>query len=411
MPTQVTFHSFSLNFALFRDINRSWKVHFLTFAWRNARRTPARSLGTVLSVALTLVAFLVLRSVSTAWTRQVDETPNNRVVSRHKIGWNQTLPVHYVEEVRQIPGVQHAMGGRWAGLRHPDERVERFETMAVHAATFIAMHYEIVAPEADKRAFLEDRRGALVSKELATKNGWHLGDIVHLKGTYLPGDWEFTVRCIYESSRHGFAQRSLWFHYEYMNEQTTGKERNRVGVISAEIVDPSQGAELARAVDARFEEQDDQTFTQEDQALNASFIGMYGALLHAIDTVSLLVLGIVILIVGNTIVMSVRERIPEYGTLRAMGFSPRLLTQLIVGEATVLATLGGLVGVALSFVLIKTYLGLYLEEAMGVSQVAVTWPLAFSCLSASAVLGAFAAIFPAYRVNKLEVTTALRDVG
>lgn len=386
-------------------------MHFLTFAWRNARRAPARSLGTVLSVALTLVAFLVLRSVSSAWTRQVDETPNNRVVSRHKIGWNQTLPVHYVEEVRQIPGVRHAMGGRWAGLRHPDERVERFETMAVHAATFITMHYEIVAPEADKRAFVEDRRGALVSKELATKNGWHLGDVVHLKGTYLPGDWEFTVRCIYESSRQGFAQRSLWFHYEYMNEKTTGKERDRVGVISAEIVDPSRGAELARAVDAHFEEQDDQSFTQEDQALNASFVGMYGALLHAIDTVSLLVLGIVVLIVGNTIIMSVRERIPEYGTLRAMGFSPRLLTQLIVGEAMVLGTLGGLVGIAFSHLLLRTYLGLYLEEAMGVPQVILTGPLAFGCLTASAALGGLAAIFPAYRVNKLEVTAALRDVG
>lgn len=398
-------------FEFIRDNNGVRQVHFLTFAWRNARRAPARSLGTVLSVALTLVAFLVLRSVSTAWTRQVDETPNNRVVSRHKIGWNQTLPVHYVNEVAQIPGVRHAMGARWAGLRHPDERVERFETLAVHAATFITMHYEIVAPELDKRAFLEDRRGALVSRELATKNGWHLGDVVHLKGTYLPGDWEFTVRCIYESSRHGFAQRSLWFHYEHLNENLSEKERNRVGVISAEIVDPNRGAELARAVDARFDEQDDQTFTQEDQALNASFIGMYGALLHAIDTVSLLVLAIVVLIVGNTIIMSVRERIPEYGTLRAMGFSPRLLTQLIVGEATVLASLGAVAGVGLAFSLLQTYLGLYLEEAMGVAGVELTWSLVLGCLVASGLLGAVAAVFPAYRVNKLEVTTALRDVG
>lgn len=386
-------------------------MSLFTLTWRNARRNPVRSLMTVLSVAVTLVAFLLLRSVSSAWTRQVDETPNNRVVSRHRIGWSQTLPVHYVEEVRHIAGIRHAMGARWAGLRPPDTRVERFETTAVHAATFMAMHSEIVAPEVEKRSFVEDRRGALVSRELAKKNGWKLGDIIHLNGGHLPGQWEFTVRCIYESTRHGFAQRSLWFHYEYLNERIPEKERNRISVISAEVEDPSRGAELAKAVDAHFDEQDDQTFTQEDRALNASFIGMYGALLDAIDTVSLLVLAIVVLIVGNTIVMAVRERIPEYGTLRAMGFSPRLLTRLIVGEAAVLGALGGVVGVGLATLSIRTYLGRYLEEAMNLNHVEVTWQLALTCLAAASALGALAAALPAYRMNKLEVTSALRDIG
>ncbi len=119
------------------------------------------------------------------------------------------------------------------------------------------------------------------------------------------------------------------------------ENRHKIGLISAEIVDPAQGAELAKSIDAHFDEQDDQTFTQEDQALNASFVGMFGALLHAIDIVSVLVLGIVILVVGNTVAMAVRERVQEYGTLRAVGFSPNRLAFLICGEAVVLGGLGG----------------------------------------------------------------------
>lgn len=386
-------------------------MSLFTLTWRNTRRTPLRSLLTVLSVAITLVAFLLLRSVSAAWTRQVDETPNNRVVARHRTGWSQTLPVHYVADVEQLPGIEHAMGARWAGLRHADARVERFETTAVHAATFIAMHDEIVAPDDQKRSFVDDRRGALVSKELAAKNGWGLGDVVHLQGTRLPGEWEFTIRCIYESTRHGFAQRSLWFHFEYFNERVAEKERNRVSVISAEITDPSRGAELAKAVDVHFDEQADQTFTQEDRALNASFVGMYGALLDAIDSLSLLVLGIVVLIVGNTIAMAVRERIPEYASLRAMGFGPALLTRLIVGEAALLGMLGGVVGVGLAATSIRTYLGRYLQETMNLNQVEVTWPLALICLTAAASLGGLAAALPAYRMARQEISSALRDVG
>src|SRR6187431_484326 len=107
-------------------------MNFVTLAWRNAGRSKVRTAMTVLSVAVTLVAFLILRSVNSAWTRQVDETPNNRVVARHKVGWEQRLPLHYVEEVRQMPGIRHAMGALWLELRDPNLKEEWLETTAVH---------------------------------------------------------------------------------------------------------------------------------------------------------------------------------------------------------------------------------------------------------------------------------------
>lgn len=382
-----------------------------TLAWRNAGRSKLRTIMTVSSVAVTLVAFLVLRSVNAAWTRQVDETPNNRVVARHKVGWDQQLPVHYVEEVRQMPGIRHVMGAHWLALYDPRMKEEWLESTAVHAKVFIAMHYELEAPAEQKEAFLADRRGAFISKQLSQKHGWSLGSTIHLKGPEPVSEWEFTVRGIYESSRHGFAQRALWFHYEYLNERMPLEDRNRIGLIAAEIVDPAQGAELARHIDAYFDEQDDQTFTQEDQALNASFVGMFGALLHAIDIVSVLVLGIVVLVVGNTVAMAARERVQEHGALRAMGFSPNRLAFLICGEAIVLGGLGGVAGVALAVPVINTFVGRYLEETMELAQVQVPWSWALFCVAAACVLGAVAALLPAYRTRKLQVSQAMRDIG
>lgn len=378
---------------------------------RNSKRSPLRSVLTMFALALTLLAFMTLRTVSESWTRQVAETPNNRVVSRHRIGWEQNLPRHYTEEVRQVAGVKQVMGGRFAGLKHPSRVGAWFDTMAVDAAVFTAMHVELSAPDEHKAAFVADRRGALVSEELAAELGWKLGDSVHLSGTFLPGDWDFTVRAIYHSNRSGFAQRSIWFHYEYFNERLPVDKRDRIGVISAEIFDPSQGAEIARAIDAHFDSRDDQTFTQEDQALNASLVGMFGALLRAIDVVSLMLLGIVVLLLGNTIAMGVRERVHEYGVLRALGFSPRQLALMILGEAVLLGAGGAALGLALAYPTLSAGLGRYLKETMqlpGLELQATTAGLSVALAVALATLGALG---PALRVMRLEVVACLRDVG
>src|SRR5690606_12514486 len=144
-----------------------------------------------------------------------------------------------------------------------------------------------------------------------------------VEGTFLPASVDVEVVCIFESTRHGFAQRDVWIQLPYFNERLDPAERDKINIVSAEIFDASQGVQIARSIDIRFDERDHQTFTQEDQALNASFVRMFGAILEAIDIVSLLILAIVMLLVGNTVAMSVRERTHEFGVLRAIGFMPR----------------------------------------------------------------------------------------
>lgn len=366
---------------------------------------------TAAAVAVTLVAFLLLRTLCANWTDRIEQTPNNRVVTRHKIGWGQGMPLNYVQDIRAMPGIKHAMGGRWASLKHPVSDGTWFEATAIQAAPFVAMHYEIDAPAAQKRAFLQDRRAALVSLELAEQYRWKVGDVIHLKGTEFPGDWEFHVAGVYRSTRHGFAKRAIWVHYEYYNERLPLSEQDLLNIVSAEIYQPNEGANIAKAIDVHFDQLDHQTYSQEDRATNASIVGRFGAVLSAMDFVSLLVLSVILLLVGNAMAMNVRERTQEYGVLRAIGFGRGHVIGFVLLEAALLGLAGGAVGVALAYPIVERGVSRYLESNMGF------WPLripVFSTLAApliSAVLGLVAAAIPAYQASKLQVVEALRHVG
>lgn len=380
-------------------------------AFANARRSPLRAALTILAVAISLVAFVLLRSVSANFTEKVRQTPNNRVVTRHKIGWERAMPVRYAAEIAKLPGVKQAMGGRWAGLKHPTNTKVYFDTTAVQAKAFVDMHYELVAPPEQKRAFVENRRGLLVSDELAAIYGWKVGDTVPLEGTFFPGHWQFQVSGIYHSTRHGFAQRSMWIHWEYFNELLPVEEHDLINIVSAQIFEPRDGAQIAKSIDIHFDDQDNQTFTQEDQALNAAFVGNFGAILRALDVVSLMILGIVLLIVGNTMAMSVRERTREYGVLRAIGFLPKNVAVFVLSEAALLGLGGGLLGVALAYPLVEHPISRYFEDSLHFAPLEVPSAAALLAIGVGTVLGALAAAIPAYEASRLEVVSALRRVG
>lgn len=156
-----------------------------------------------------------------------------------------------------------------------------------------------------------------------------------------------------------------------------------------------------------------QTVTQDERAFNTSFLGGFSAILDGMNLISGVILVIMMLVLGNTIAMGVRERTQEYGVLRAIGFLPRHLVAFILGEAVVTSLLGGALGVALSYPLIERGIGRAIEEGMGswfpYFRVPVTAMVA--ALGLSVVLGALAATLPAWGASKLKVTEALRRVA
>ncbi|MEO8180785.1 MAG: ABC transporter permease [Deltaproteobacteria bacterium] len=378
---------------------------------RNASRTPVRGAMTVVAVAITLVAYVLLRTLSAAWTDRIEQTPNDRVVTRHRIGWAGSLPAHYTDVVRSMPGVKRATSATWVGLALPTDVGVVFESVAVDAREFVDMHYELSAPDEQKQAFVDNRRGAIVSAEFAGERGWKVGDQLHLKGRNIPGGYDFTLEAIVKSTRVGFGQHVVWFHWEYFNETQPQGKRDRIEQMVAQVVNPTDGARLAKTIDIHFDTEIDQTFSQDDKALNTAIVGRFGAILGAMNLVSLLVLGVVVLILGNTVAMSTRERTREYGVLRAMGFMPWHLAAFVLGEAATLGLVSGGLGLTLAYPLVQGTLSRYLAQQMGVAPLRVKADDAGAALLLGLVLGLVAAGIPAFKAARQELTESLSRVA
>lgn len=391
-------------------------MNVVTLSARNLTRNRFRTTLTILGVVVAILAFLALRTVVYAWTVATEVAPKDRLVTRNKVTFIMPLPKRYFERVRQTPGVKTATYANWFGGRDPLHEQEMFSTLAVDTETVLGVYTEMKVPPDQVEAWKQDRTGAIVGDVLAQKLGWKIGDRINLQsGIYFtpPDDpWTFTIRGIYEATARSVDRSTLLFHWNYLNDRLPEGKRNDVGWIISRVNDPSKSAEISQAIDREFDSSDIQTASQDERSFNASFLASISAVLKAIDIVSIVILCIMMLVLGNTIAMGVRERTNEYGVLRALGFSRAKLAGFVVGESMVAGLLGGIGGVLLAYPFVERGMGRWLEENMGMffpffriefSTVALALVLAL-------VLSAVAALVPAWRVTQLNVIDALRRV-
>jgi putative ABC transport system permease protein len=339
------------------------------------------------------------------------DAPNDRVIVLPKQGWTVALPARYADEVRAMDGVKQATSVRNAGFKVPGSDRLFFGSNGIDPVPFIAMHHELVAPEEQKRAFLADDRSAMVSLDLARERGWKLGDrLVFESWSYAGIKWEPTISCIYEAVGGEWAKRGLFVHYEFLNRALVGDEKDKINLISAQVVTPNQGGPIAKAIDLHFDAAPVRTLSMEDRVLAAANLGRIGAILTALDYVSYLILFVVLAILLNTLTLNVRERTREFGVLRAIGFGPGYLYALVLGEAAVLGVAGSALGLALSYPLLEGLVGPFLQESLNFPETELPLRVTLTAFFAGVTLAMLAAWIPALRLGRLEVRDALGRV-
>ena len=384
-------------------------------AARNLLRNKFRTLATVAGVAIAVLSFMLLRTALGAWTAGSEQAAKDRVITRHKVTFILPLPLRYVEDIRQVPGVKEVTYMNWFGGKDPKHSKDEdfFATMAVDHKTFLSVYDDIVVPPDARERWSEDRRAAIVGDVLAKNFGWKVGQKVTLSGTIFPGDWQFTIAGLYTVTNKSIDRRSFYFRWDYLNESIPQRLRDKVGWIASRVADPSRSADTGQAIDRVFDVRDTQTLSQSERAFNTSLLAMFSGILRAMDVVSVVIMAIMMLILGNTIAMGVRERTSEYGVLRAIGFLPQHIATLVVAEATVTGLVGGLVGVSLSYMTVKGFMGRFIEENFGQFFPAfeITPGIATAALALSILLGLMAGVLPAYGTFKLNIVQALRRVG
>ena len=382
-------------------------------AARNLLRNKFRTVLTVIGVAVAILAFVLLRTVLAQWTAAADYAAKDRIVTRNKVTFIMPLPRKYIDDVKNIPGITGATWCNWFGAKDPKNEHDFFGTLGCdHKSIFTVYSDATITPE-ERDRWYADKKGAIIGDLLAKRHGWKVGDTVTLTGTIFPGDWQFTIDGIYQPHSKALDRSTFFFRWDYMNDSIPERARDNIGWITARVDNPTRTADISAQIDKIFDDREVQTLSASERVFNTSFLAGISAILSALDIVSIVILGIMMLILGNTIAMGVRERTKEYGTLRAIGFLPGHLVFLVMAEAAFVGVVGGLLGLAISYPIIEKGLGRFLEENMGqfFPFFAIPPMVAVAALGLAILLAMTASLPPALRAFRLDIVSSLRRVG
>jgi putative ABC transport system permease protein len=377
---------------------------------RNALRHKLRSSLTVVGLVVATLAFGLLQTVVKAWYAGADAASNTTLVTRNATSLVFALPLSYTAKIRAVDGVSRVAYANWFGGIYQDPK-NFFPQLAISGASYLDIYPEFVLPEDQREAFLRDRKGALIGRKLANEYGFKIGDVIPLRGTIFPGQWEFVVRGIYDGRQASTVTTQMFFHWAYLNEtllKTVPRRANQVGVYVVQIGRAEDAAAVSAAIDATFKNSLAETLTETEKAFQLSFVSMSDAIVGAIRLVSFVVILIIMAVMANTMAMSARERLSEYATLRALGFGPGFLARLIFGESLLLAVVGAALGMALLYPVAAAFAA-RMGTIFPVFEVAPA-TLAMQFAAALAV-GLVAAVAPTVRAVRVNIVDGLRSIA
>jgi putative ABC transport system permease protein len=382
----------------------------LKLTLRNLLRHPLRAALTVLGMALAILAFALLRTVVEAWYGGVAASSPVRLVTRNAVSLMDTLPLAYEARIRAVPGVTGVGHAFWFEGVYIDKK-HFFPQFAISIPSYLDLLPELLFPEDQRLALIRDRRGCLAGRKLAARFGWKIGDRIILKGTYFPGEYQLVIRGIYKGRDPSTDETMLIFHWDYLNEQMkklAPDQADKAGWFLIQIASPDLAGEVSAKIDTIFKNSLAETLTETEKAFNLGFVAMTEAILLAIQAVSWVVIGVILLVLANTMAMSARERLKEYAVLKTMGFRPRHLAGLILGESLLLSCLGGIIGLALSFPALAAF-PMTVRQYFGVFEVSGETLILGGCISLG--VGVLASVIPAWRASRVGIAVALRRVG
>lgn len=375
---------------------------------KNTLRHKLRTFLTILGLAIAVMAFAVIRTSIEAWYAGTKSASPNRLITINKVSLSFSLPLAYLEKIKKIDGVVDVTYQQWFGGIYIDAK-NFFAQFAVVAENNFEFYPEFIVPKDELENFITQRNAVIVGRKLADDFGWSIGDPIRLTGTIFPGDWDFVIAGIYIGADEINDERRWFMHYAYIDERMKVEAPNRAGQVGSFVIkinDPSKAAQISSNIDKMFENSLAETLTQTEEAFQLSFVEMTQSIVTGLQVISIMVIGIILLVLANTMAMTARERISEYSVLKTLGFRTKHIIGLILGESLFIACIGGILGIALSIpsvALIKTALTQFPVFVITMK----TLVLAFS---AAILVGFLAAIFPGFKAVNTSIVDGLRII-
>ncbi len=385
-------------------------IQWFKLVARNAWRQRLRTWLTLAGLVVAILAFGVLQTIISAWYAGIDNAVPSRLVTRNAIAFTMPLPHSYDKSIRAIDGVRgvtymNIFGGIYK------ENKNFFVQIAIDAGSHFDMYPEFVLSDETRRAFMSDRRGAIVGRKLANRFGFKPGDVIQLRGTIYPGDWEFVIEGIFDARDPKADTSQLFFHWDYLNETLRARSKaqaDQVGFFVVDVADIDRVNEVSQTIDALFRNSTTNTLTETERAFQIGFMKQTESILVSIRIVSVVVIGIILAVMANTMAMTARERLGEYATLKALGFGPGYIARLILGESVMIALIGGTIAIALTPPVASRLVAL--TETPLPPLIVDTKIIALQ-LFASLAVGLLSTLVPMHRAANIRIVDGLRAVG
>lgn len=384
---------------------------FLPLVFKNSLRNRRRSILTISSIAVSLCLLSVLLSMYHAlFFGQATPGQALRLVVRNRVSLAQTMPYAYEQKILQVPGVVAASAWNWFGGIYKDNRDQRnfFARFGVEPKAFLKIRTQLEMPEDQRRAFLTEKTACILSDDLAQKLNLKLGDRIILQGDIYPVTLNLTLRGIFSDPD---AQSSLFFNMDYLRDSLPVGRRDRNSTVAILADNTDDVPRIAQQIDAMFEESPAQTKTESEQQFALSFVSFLGNIKLFLLSICAAVTFTILLVSGNTMAMSVRERIKEVGVLKTLGFTNDTILALIIGEALTIAFIGGVIGV---------FLASFLDVGVGKAAQAmitqlhglsVTPFIAAVSIGVALLIGLISSFIPAWNAARTDILTSLRYSG
>jgi putative ABC transport system permease protein len=382
----------------------TWQGLIVKSSFRNRRR----SLSTIGSIT---VSFLLLTILVGMW--YVFYTTNGagpsayRFMTRNRVSL--FFPVLEVArgKLRAQPGVEAVTQLNWFGANYKEGGPQNFFAQyGTDPNAIFNVYNEWVVDPAQVQAFQHDPAGAAVSRRLAERYGWKLGDRILLKGTITPITLDLHVRAIYDP--HGHTLDALLFNWDHVLE-TFPQYRGIQGTFVSRVRSPEQVAPAIKAIDEQFRNSPLPTKSESESAYQLEAVSMLGNVKLLILSVSLAVTFAMLLVCANTAAMSIRERVREIAILRSMGYTRQRVLGLLLGEAAVLSLIGTALGIVLGFIAARIAAGFPTGRILAQLRLAPS-TIVFILLLGITV-GVLSAFLSAYRASRGNIISGLRYQG
>ncbi|MBS0194995.1 MAG: ABC transporter permease [Proteobacteria bacterium] len=387
-------------------------MKYLHLIWSELFRHKTRTVLTVLSIMAAFLLFGLLDGVRQSFDNAGKSALGaERLQTGSSLSFIQTLPMSLQAQIARVPGVKGVAYANWFGGAYQEPRNQIF-SFAV-SPNYIDLYPEMSLSPAERKAFDTTKTGVLVGDMLAAKFHWKVGQKLPLISTIFPNadgskNWTFDIVGILrpkDPSHREFFQGGILMHWKYFDDATP-YNRGQAGWFVTRVSDVNQSDRIAKAIDALSANSDHETKTQTEQAATAAWIKQLADIGLIVGSIMGAVFFTLLLLTGNTMAQSVRERTFAIAVLKTIGFSSTAVLLLVLAESVLLVALGGVLGLALATV-IGPIISAGSGNVINMPPVGLaSWSLGLGLMLA---VGLLVGALPALRAMRLNIVDALRQ--